>query len=443
MPKLKDLTHGPITRQLITLIWPLVIGNILQQLYNTIDALVVGRFVGTDAFAAIGIAGTVMNLFIFILVGGCTGIGIIWAQLYGKGDWAKFRQEGFLAFSAGTAFTLAVSAIGILGMHALLQLISTPQSILHLVSEYLVIIMGGLIMTFLYNYCSTLLRAVGNTFMALVFLAVAMAINFVLDLVFIACFGWGIAGAAWATVIAQGISVLCCYAYLELRMPMLLWRRADMRYDHDLLKQTCNYGMVTAIHNSNLYIGKMLVQGAVNSCGVDMVAAYTATSRLEGFINSFGDSGTAAMNVFLAQNYGAGNKQRIKEGFWHGWRLLIVFSLFASVIMYVTASAGVGFLLGETSGEAFTQGVSYMHAIAFFYWICFTGNAVCGYFEGVGKLVIPIIGATAHITIRVILSYLFIGEYGLPLVAYATGIGWFLAIGWWFWLVCTDLKSTR
>ncbi len=443
MPKLKDLTSGPITKQLITLMWPLIIGNILQQLYNTIDALVVGRFVGTEAFAAIGIAGTVMNLFIFILVGGCTGIGIIWAQLYGKGDWAKFRQEGFLAFLAGTAFTLVISLVGILGMNSLLNLISTPTSILHLVSDYLIIIMGGLIMTFLYNYCSTLLRAVGNTFMALVFLAVAMVVNFMLDLLFIAQFGWGIAGAAWATVIAQAISVLCCYIYLELRLPLLLWRRADMIYDHDMLKQTCNYGIVTALHNSNLYIGKMLVQGAVNSCGVDMVAAYTATSRLEGFINSFGDSGTAAMNVFIAQNYGADNKSRIKQGFWHGWRILIVFSLFASVIMYATASAGVGFLLGETSGEAFTQGVSYMHVIAFFYWICFTGNAVCGYFEGVGKLIIPIIGATAHITLRVIISYWLIGDYGLPLVAYATGFGWLFAIGWWFCLVWKDLKKIK
>lgn len=220
------LTEGNITKQLITLALPLIIGNFLQQLYNTIDAWVVGRYIGQEAFAAIGIGGTVMNLFIFVLMGACTGVGILWAQLYGKGDLPAFRRQSFLALAAGTVFTLLLSLLAYNCTEAMLLLLATPGSILALVSEYLRVIFLGLIMTFLYNYYSTLLRAVGNTLMALVFLAIALAINLLLALLFVAEWHWGIAGAGWATVLAQAASVVLCNFYL---------RRQDQTYPPGLL----------------------------------------------------------------------------------------------------------------------------------------------------------------------------------------------------------------
>lgn len=198
----KELAHGNIPRQLLTLAVPLIIGNILQQLYNTIDALVAGRFIGTEAFAAIGVASSVMNLFIFVIGGGCTGVGIIWAQFYGKKDCLSLRNEAFLAFAVGTAFTILISAAGWYATDDVLRLISTPPEIIPSLKIYLQIIFAGLLTTFLYNYCSVLLRAVGDTFMALFFLAVAMLLNLLLDLLFVAALQWGIGGAAWATVLA-------------------------------------------------------------------------------------------------------------------------------------------------------------------------------------------------------------------------------------------------
>lgn len=435
------LTEGNITKQLVQLALPLIIGNFLQQLYNTIDAWVVGRYLGQEAFAAIGIGGTVMNLFIFVLMGACTGVGIIWAQLYGQGDLKTFRREGFVALVAGTVFTLLLSMVAFVSTEAMLRLIATPESILHLVKEYLQVIFIGLLMTFLYNYYSTMLRAVGNTLMALIFLALALSINLVLALLFVAELDWGISGAGWATVLAQLASVVLCNLYMRWQAPELLWHKEDAALDSKLLQKTCSFGLVTALHNSNLYIGKALVQGAVNGCGVDMVAAYTAAGRLEGFANSFGDSGTAALNVFIGQNVGAGNKQRVREGFFTGVKLLVSLGVISSAALYFGAHAGVAFMLGSSELPGWAQGVEYMQIVAVFYFLCFSGNALAGYFEGRGRLMIPVIGATGHITLRVILSYLFVGEYGLGAVAYATGFGWFCVVLFWGCLAWKDLQK--
>lgn len=435
------LTEGNITKQLVQLALPLIIGNFLQQLYNTIDAWVVGRYLGQEAFAAIGIGGTVMNLFIFVLMGACTGVGIIWAQLYGQGDLKTFRREGFVALVAGTVFTLLLSMVAFVSTEAMLRLIATPESILHLVKEYLQVIFIGLLMTFLYNYYSTMLRAVGNTLMALIFLALALSINLVLALLFVAELHWGISGAGWATVLAQLASVVLCNLYMRWQAPELLWHKEDAALDSKLLQKTCSFGLVTALHNSNLYIGKALVQGAVNGCGVDMVAAYTAAGRLEGFANSFGDSGTAALNVFIGQNVGAGNKQRVREGFFTGVKLLVSLGVISSAALYFGAHAGVAFMLGSSELPGWVQGVEYMQIVAVFYFLCFSGNALAGYFEGRGRLMIPVIGATGHITLRVILSYLFVGEYGLGAVAYATGFGWFCVVLFWGCLAWKDLQK--
>ncbi|WP_050622625.1 MATE family efflux transporter, partial [Clostridium phoceensis] len=320
------LTRGSIPPQLVSLALPLIFGNILQQLYNTIDAMVIGRFAGETAFAAIGVAGTVMNLFLFLLSGCCTGISVLFAQQYGSRDLAGFRQEGFLASVFGGLFTLVLSLAALLLLRPLLTLMQTPEDVARLAADYLVVIFGGLLATFFYNLCAAALRSVGDTRSALLALLAAMAANLALDLLFVARLGMGIAGAAWATVLAQLLSVALCLLYLARRYPQLLFRREDRRLDRGLfrredrrldrglLRRTVSYGAVSALHQSSLYIGKLLVQGAVNSMGTPMISAYTATTRIEGFANSFGDSGAQAVSVFTAQNTGAGEERRGRGG---------------------------------------------------------------------------------------------------------------------------------
>ena len=344
-----DLTAGSIPQHMLRLAAPLILGNILQQLYNAVDAFILGRCAGGLEFAAVGIAGSVMNLFLFMITGACTGVSVIFAQLFGANDLETFRREHFLSLVFGLLCTLACSAIGFLCLPLLLRVIQTPQELTGYVTAYLTVILISLPAAFVYNLYGALLRAIGRT---------------------------------------------------------------------------ARYSFVTGLHQSSLYIGMLLVQGAVNTGGTDMISAYTATTRIEGFANSFGDIGAAATSVLVAQNLGAGKPERVQKTFRSSLVLMLAMGLLSGLVMYLTAGATVGFMLGAYSGPAFESGREYMQLISLFYIFCFTGNTFAGYFDGLGRVTIPFIGAASHIALRVVLSWLWIDSMGMRAVALATGIGW-------------------
>ena len=394
MARSYDLTGGSIPQHLLRLAAPLIMGNILQQLYNTVDAFILGRFAGEAEFAAVGVAGSVMNLFLFMITGACTGISVIFAQLYGAGERERFCREHWLSLSCGLLATTICSGLG-------------------------------------FVLLPPLLRAIGRANAALMALAAAVTVNVALDYCFVARFHMGIAGAAWATAASQAISAVLCIAYLRRKAPELIFACADRHMDKELLRQTAHFSFVTALHQSSLYIGKLLVQGAVNTGGTDMISAYTATTRIEGFANSFGDSGSAATSVLVAQNRGAGKEERVRASFRGSLLLMLAMGLAMSLIMYVSASASVGFMLGTRSGAAFENARDYLKLVALFYTLCFTGNTFAGYFNGIGKVLVPFLGATSHIALRVVLSWLLVCRMGLPAVALATGLGWAMVNTMW------------
>ena len=227
----KNLLMGNIRGQLVQLAFPLLLGNVLQQLYNAVDSIIIGRFVGSTAFAAVGVAGTVMNLFVFMISGVCVGVSILFAQLYGAQDLDGYRREVFLALSLGSGFTLVLTILSLMGLPWILRLIQTPAEVAGEAEAYLRIIFCGFLAAYWYNLCAAILRSVGNTRIPLLFLAVAAAINTGLDLLFVAAFSMGVTGAAAATVIAQLISAACCSAYIWKRIPFAVFRRQDMAVD--------------------------------------------------------------------------------------------------------------------------------------------------------------------------------------------------------------------
>ena len=439
----RDLTTGSIKGHLVYLMIPLIFGNILQQLYNTIDALVLGRFAGAEEFASIGIAGAVMNLFLFAIVGATTGIAVIFAQAYGAGDMERYRKAHFWTLLIGLVVTMAGSVLAILCMRLILWGIQTPTELFAYVESYLFIIFILLPVTYIYNMYTSLLRSVGNTKMQLMILAIAVAINLGLDVLFIARFDMGIRGAAWATAIAQTISAVSCVLYMRIKMPDLMFGRKHCGWNQELVKRILHFGFVTGIHQSGLYIGKLLVQGAVNTGGTELISAYTATTRIEGFANSFGDSGAAVTSVVTAQNYGAKKKERVIETYRASMLILFLLGIFCSVIMILSADMTVSFVLGKSSGDAFESAKQYIIIISIFYTLCFIGNTFAGFFEGVGKVFFPFIGAATHITMRVILSWMFIGQGGLSTVAIATGIGWIYVNILWEILYLRQKKRIR
>lgn len=417
-------------RQLIALAVPLLAGNLLQQLYNTLDSLIIGRFLGTDAFAAAGVAGTLMNLFIFVLNGFSTGLCVPFAQFYGTGNYRRFRQEMFIAVSLGSLLTFALSGLFIVLLLPLIRLIRTPVSLTAYVSSYLTIIIGGMITTYLYNIFSSILRAAGDTKAALYFLVISTIINAALDYIFVAICGLGIAGAAWATVIAQMISAICCFIYLRTFYRFLICGRPEIGLHKDLLKNTLRFGMASAFQESNLYIGKLLIQGAVNTLGTAGIAAYAATMRIEGFANSFADSGGLAVSVFTAQNYGRGDQVRVREGLRQGLFLHMILGSTIAVILFFTAEKGTAAFLSSGTPLMLSYGASYLKIISLFYVLCFIGNINVGYFRGLGLLHVPVIGTIANIVTRVIFSYLAVARYGLSAIALATGLGWVVIIAY-------------
>lgn len=425
------LTSGNIRGQFIALAAPLLMGNILQQLYNTIDAVIVGQYVGQNAFAAVGVSGSVMNLFLFLINGGCAGVGVMLSQFYGADDLPAFRRGFFLSAVAGALFTLLLTGTALLSLLPLLRVMQTPAEVIPYGAEYLRTIYLGFLSAFAFHVSSAVLRCVGDTRSALLFLLISMAVNLSLDLWFIAGLGMGVSGAALATVLAQGLAALLCAGYLALRHPQLLFRPRDMRFDAPLLRRTARFSLVSAMQMCSLYVGKLLVQGTVNSLGTDAIAAYTAATRIEGFANSFGDSGANSMSIFIGQNTGAKNHDRVRRGFVTGEKLLAALGLIMSLVMIVFAVPALKLVLPTDSAGGMSHAVGYLRLVACFYLFNFLGSSLSGYFHGRGRVNLPVMGTTLHISMRVALSFFLAPRLGLEAVALATGIGWICVVSFW------------
>lgn len=430
----QDYLQGNLSKHLVQLTIPLVLGNILQELYNTIDAFIIGRYAGQEEFAAVGIAGTIMNLFLFALVGCCTGVSVLFAHAYGTRNMKELRLQHFSTLLVGLGCTLLLAILGLVSIPWLLVVLQTPVPLQGYVSLYMHWILFSLPATFLYNFYASLLRASGDTRAALFVLAAAVGTNFILDILFVAVLSKGIEGAAMATAITQIFSAVICIIYLNLTHPELILHQNDCYLQSDRLRKILSFGFVGGLHQCSLYLGKMLVQGTVNSAGTEIIAAYTAGTRIEGFANSFGTSGSTSTSILTAQNYGAGQKKRVNDTFRCSFQWMAALGILSGLVMFIFAPSAVSLMLGAEKGTSFTAAVQYLRLVSVFYPFCFTGNTFTGYYDGIGKVTIPFWGAALHITIRVILSWLLFHYVGLNMVALATGLGWICANFFWGFL---------
>ena len=422
--KQNELLSGNIWKNLITLTCPLLMGNILQQFYNAMDTWMIGKWIGEHAFAAAGIAGTFMNLFIFLLHGFCVGSSVLFSQQYGSGNLKKMRQQVFTALMEGFGVTLILVIIFGAGMPVFLKLLRTPAELFSYTKQYLMVILFGLPVTWFYNFYSNLLCSVGNTRQYLIFLSVSVVFNMILDYIILAVLHQGIGSAALATVLAQLAAGLLCLRYLKKFYPDILFTRADMKWEKKVVIHTLKFGCVSAMHQSSIHIGRILVQGTVNTLGVAGIAGYTAAMRIEGFLKSFGTSGAQSLTVFISQNYGAGKKKRVHEIFRKGMCFMIIMAAIVSVSLHFFSKEAVGFFILPEQTDAFVQGIEYINMITFFYLFDYMGSAFVGNLRGTGRITVPFMGTTFHITIRVILAMLLVPKMGILGVAVATGIGW-------------------
>lgn len=429
--------------EFLRLVAPLIAGSILQQLYNTVGAVVVGRCIGQAEFAAVGIASSAVNLFLFATVGACIGISVIFAQLYGAGDIAAFRREHYTALYGGTAVFAALAVIGCAISPFLLDVLQTPSELKRPTMIYMITVLAALPASYIYNFYSALLRSVKKVAVPLAILAFSVAINLLLAVLFIESFDMGIFGAALSTVAAQVIAAVLSYIYLVRAMPDLRYTATEKRFDRALAGKTLGFAGVTALQQTGLYLGKLFVQGAVNSMGTGMISAYTATTRIEGFANSFGDSGASAASVLVGQSFGAGRNDEVKKCFTVSCIILSALGIAASAVLYLAAEPLCSFMLGESGTESCVQAEEYIRTVALFYTLCFSGNAFAGFFDGVGKMKVSMFGSLGHISLRIVLSWLLIERFGLAAVAFATGIGWVCVNVFWLIKYALDAKRQK
>ena len=279
----RSMTQGPITQGILLFALPLMLGNLLQQMYNIADTWVVGRFLGPDALAAVGSSYTLMTFLTSILLGLCMGSGAAISMQFGSGEEDRMRQSVFLSFSLIAGISLVLNALVYLGLDGILWVLRVPDELKPLMKEYLVIIFLGITATFLYNYFANLLRAIGNSVVPLVFLAVSAVLNVILDLVCVLVLQWGVKGAAGATVFSQFVSGIGIGLYTLKKFPQLCPKKADCRWDKKNLDTILNLSVMTSVQQSIMNFGILMVQGLVNSFGTVIMAAFAAAVKIDSF----------------------------------------------------------------------------------------------------------------------------------------------------------------
>ncbi len=344
----KDMTSGSPAKMIFHFTLPIFIGNVFQQFYSMADTVIVGKFIGTKALAAVGSTGTIMFLINGFVLGMTAGFTVLTAQKFGAGDMKAMRQTVGSAALLGIIMSVILTAVGMLGMRPLLTFMQTPDDIFRDAYAYIMVICAGIGAQMLYNLLSSVLRALGNSKVPLYFLILAALLNIVLDMVFIIVFHMGAAGAAWATIVSQGISGLLCLVYIIKAVPVLHLQKEDWKPNLHLLKIQLSVGLPMALQYSITAIGTMMVQTALNLLGSTQVAAFTAASKIEQVVTQAYVAMGTTMATYCAQNMGAGKIRRIRQGFKAITIMGIIYSVVvAAVIMTVGKYMTYLFLSGD------------------------------------------------------------------------------------------------
>ena len=425
-----DMTAGNISKHLVSFTIPLILGNLFQLSYNAADSIIVGRFVGTNALAAVGTANPIMNIIMFFIVGICIGASVLMSEYFGSGSIKKFKREVSTTMIAGFIFTVVMIIFCLVLTKPILRFIQTPEEILSDATSYLRIIFCGLIFTFLYNVYSATLRSIGDSRTPLTFLIISSFLNVVMDIIFVVYLKMGVNGAAIATVIAEMFSSLFCIIYVYKKIPLLHFKKEEIVIDRALLKITMKYSWVTAMQQTCLYVGKVLVQGAVNPLGVTAIAAFNAVNRVDDFAFTPQQSIGSAMTTFLAQNRGAKKCERIRHGFWSGMKIETVYWCIIGVVVYFGARNFMQIFVPQKDSMVVEFGVIYLQFMAFFYLMPSLTNGIQGYFRGMGELKITLMSTLLQIVTRVIFAYLLVPKMGIVGIALSCLAGWIVMLAY-------------
>ena len=433
------MTQGNCFRCLITYCIPLILGNLFQLTYNAADSAIVGRFIGRNALASVGTAGPVMNIIILSISGITVGASVIMSEFFGAGEEEMLKKEMATTAVFGLLFSLAVILIGCLSAVPLLKALQVPDEILEDTAVYLRIIFLSAPFTYFYNALAAALKSLGDSKTPLKFLAFASILNAALDLVFVGILGFGIFCSAVTTILAEACSAALCALHLYRHVPLLRLAPHEFRIDGRLLARTLRYGGITALQQSCQPIGKLLIQGAVNTLGIDAIAAFQAAVKIDDYAFTPEQSIANGITTFTAQNRGAhrseeygnnkkkrrtGRFDRITQGFLAG--LILEFGYWILICSFVTLLKRplTALFVGSGSEEVIRLGADYLGLMAVFYVLPAFTNGMQGYFRGMGQLKMTLLGTFIQTSLRVFFVYLLVPVIGIRGIAYACAIGW-------------------
>ncbi len=419
-----DFTKGKITPELVKFTVPLVLGNLFQLLYNAADSVIVGQYVGKEALAAVGTSNPLMTLVILFFNGITLGAGILIGTHYGAKDYDTLRRQISTTMLGGLGFALAVSVVFTLAARPLLQLMQVDESVLDMAADYMRIIFCGLVFTFMYNCLASILRAMGDSTGPLVFLVISAVLNVLGDLLFVAALGMGTSGAALSTVLCEAISGLLCLVYIHYRVPVLRLGKGWLVFDRGLFRTTVSYGWVSAMQQATVQLGKIGIQTIVNTMGVSAMAAFTIVNRIDDFAYTPQQNIGHAMTSFMAINRGAGEKERVREGFRKGMMIEIGYALIVFLVCLIFARPLVA--LSTKDEEVIVRGVRYLQLISWMYFLPALTNGIQGFFRGMGELRVTLISSMTNMGVRLVAALILVMAFRLEMEALPVSylIGW-------------------
>lgn len=425
----RDLTKGPVMRTMLLFAVPMILGNLLQQCYNVADTMIVGRYLGKDALAAVGSAFTLMTFLTSILLGLCMGSGAVFSIRFGQRDDDGLKESISASFVLIAALTVLLNILAFVCLDGIRYFLRVPEEVWGSMREYLAVIFCGIAAVFLYNYFASLLRAVGNSVVPLVFLALSAVLNIVLDFWLVLGLEWGVAGAAWATVVSQYVSGAAIAVYALAKYPLFRAGLVRGRVRPGRVREIAGFSVLTCVQQSVMNLGILMVQGLVNSFGPVVMAAFAAAVKIDAFaympVQDFGN----AFSTFIAQNYGARKEERIRKGLKGAVAVSVIFCVAVSAAVWVFAPGLMGLFVDGGDGEVagiIEEGVRYLHIEGAFY--CGIGCLflLYGLYRALGRPGMSVVLTVISLGTRVALAY---ALSALPAVGVA-GIWWSVPIGW-------------
>ena len=421
-----ELTKGPVVKSMLLFAIPMILGDLLQQCYNIADTLIVGRYLGADALAAVGSAFSLMTFLTSILLGLAMGSGTVFSIRYGEKDEVGLKEGVLASFILLCVISVILNVLVFVGIDGIIWFLRIPQELKVMMRSYLIVIFAGMTAIFLYNFFASLLRSLGNSVIPLVFLAVSALLNIGLDLWFVIGLKWGVAGAAEATVIAQYVSGIGITIYTLVKFPHLFKKDPRVKLRMSRVKEIFNFSALTCLQQSIMNFGILAVQGLINSFGTTIMASFAAAVKIDAFaylpVQDFGN----AFSIFIAQNYGAKEKERIQKGIRGAVITSISFGALISVLVFIFAAPLMSLFIDTSETTVIAEGVRYLRIEGAFYYAIGMLFLLYGLYRALTRPGMSVVLTVISLGTRVALAY---ALSAIPAIG-VVGIWWSIPIGW-------------